>query len=311
MNGAKIILCMALIFFVTVTSGCGKAIKGASNLVKSKAGQQVAEEVVERAFDVASNTPVNNRPSASANNRSGARSSAKIAAVAATGSIVTNELLSTDRHWIRDLNQGAYLWNPEPQDGESVRWSGGVVREGENLYAQGPGTLTWYKDGQVIQTDEGSFERGKHHGQFKHTFKSGNVDYSNWDHGVEIAVQNSGGDDLSVAKQTFLNYHRAITNGNYREAYDILSNSQKQRVGDFNSYVGGFVNTISSEVSDIRLISSNEDSYTFDYTLTARDRYRGNGVKVMTFKGQVTMAKDKGRWYVRYAKSDKVNERYE
>ena len=113
------------------------------------------------------------------------------------------------------------------------------------------------------------------------------------------------------AEQTFRNYHKAITNGNYREAYEILSYKQRERVGDFDSYVTGFSNTISSEVSDLRLVSSDGDACTFDYTLTARDRYQGNKVKVAIFKGQVTMAKDKGKWYVRYAKSDKVNERYE
>ena len=119
---------------------------------------------------------------------------------------------------------------------------------------------------------------------------------------------NSTGDS---AEQTFRNYHKAITDGNYREAYEILSFKQRERMGNFDSYVAGFSNTISSEVSDLRLVSSDEDVCTFDYTLTARDRAQGNRIKVATFKGQVTMAKDKGKWYVRHAKSEKVNERYE
>ena len=90
-----------------------------------------------------------------------------------------------------------------------------------------------------------------------------------------------------------------------------MSYAQKERVGDFNSYSEGYVNTISSEVSDIKLKSSEGDSYTFDYTLTARDRNRGGGVKVQTFDGQVTMAKDSGRWYIRHARSSKTGERIE
>ena len=123
-----------------------------------------------------------------------------------------------------------------------------------------------------------------------------------------MTESNSG--SKNGAEQAFRNYHRAITNGNYREAYNTLSIAQRQRVGDFNSYIKGFSNTISSEVTDMRLVSSDEDSVTFDYTITVRDRYQGR-VKVMTFRGQVTMAKDKGRWYVRYAKSSKTNEWYE
>lgn len=62
--------------------------------------------------------------------------------------------------------------------------------------------------------------------------------------------------DVDQARNTFLNYHKAITNKNYREAYDTLSYAQKERVGDFNSYTEGYVNTISSEVSNIKLRSS-------------------------------------------------------
>ena len=118
-------------------------------------------------------------------------------------------------------------------------------------------------------------------------------------------------DKTAEARQAFINYHRAITNGNYREAYDMLSYEQKEWIGDFNSYAAGYADTISSEVTEMQLVSSDSDSCTFDYTLTARDRYRGNSVKVQIFKGQVTMAKDGGRWYVRDAASSKVGERYE
>lgn len=82
-------------------------------------------------------------------------------------------------------------------------------------------------------------------------------------------------------------------------------------MGDFDSYAEGYANTISSEVTDLKLVSSDGDACTFNYTLTARDRYQGNRVKVQTFKGQVTMAKDKGHWFIRHAQSQKVNERFE
>jgi len=126
-------------------------------------------------------------------------------------------------------------------------------------------------------------------------------------HAEDFSPKTNPEDD---ARQAFLNYHAAITDGNYRAAYETLSYKQRERVGDFDSYVAGFANTISSEVTDITLRSSDADTYTFDYVLTARDRH-GKGIKVATFTGQVTMAKDNGRWYVRYAKSAKTDERYE
>ena len=317
MRGIKILFCVLMIFFVAVMSGCGSAIKGAvksAGKTVGKTTQKVARNA-DTALDVYEVYSDLNSPSGSSGNnrttntpaRGGKGSTvARAGAAMVGGAAVANELLSD--HWIRDLNNDAYVWNPEPQDGESVRWSGGVVNEEGTLYAQGRGTLTWYKDGQVIQTDEGSFDHGRHNGEFKHTFKSGRVEYSNWDHGQEIPLGSSGSG--GGAEQAFRDYHRAITNGNYREAYDTLSYAQKERVGDFNSYVAGYSNTISSEVTDMRLISSDGDSSTFDYTVIARDRYP-NRVKVMTFRGQVTMAKDKGRWFVRHAKSNKTDEWYE
>ena len=89
-------------------------------------------------------------------------------------------------HWIKDNNTGVYIWNPEPIEGESIVWNGGYVQDGEYRYANGAGIVTWYKDGKVIQVDDGAFIRGRHHGHFTHKFPSGRVEYSNWDNGREI-----------------------------------------------------------------------------------------------------------------------------
>ena len=213
-------------------------------------------------------------------------------------------------HWIKDAN-GVYLWNPQPHDGETITWSGGFVQDGDYRYADGNGIVTWYLNGELEQVDEGTFRHGQRHGHFTHKFPGGRIIYSDWDNGIEITKPAPDSDNVTVARQTFMDYHKAITDKNYREAYEILSYKQRERVGDFDSYVAGFANTISSEVSDLNLVSSDEDSCTFDYTITARDGYQGGKIKVQTFKGQVTMAKDKGRWYIRIAKSDKVDERIE
>ena len=201
MRYVKIILCIGMIFFVPILSGCGNAVKGAITSAGKSVSKGVskavektpnvvkrnADDIADLALDAASSAPATtstNRPAVSKPS-----TATKAGAVMMGGAAVANEVFSEDKHWIKDGNNGAYLWNPEPQDGESVRWSGDVVREGNNLYAQGRGTVTWYKNGQVVQTDEGSFERGKHHGKFKHTFKNGNVAYSNWDHGAEIPLE--------------------------------------------------------------------------------------------------------------------------
>lgn len=212
-------------------------------------------------------------------------------------------------NWIKD-SKGVYLWNPKPVAGETVEWNGGSVADGDYLFAQGEGTTTWYLNGEIEQIDEGTFEHGRRHGKFTHQFfPSGTIDYSNWDDGTEIALPPP--DNTEEAKKAFINYHKAITNRDYRTAYETLSHAQKERVGNFDSYVAGYKDTISSEVSGMKLLSAEDGAYTFEYLLTARDRNTGDSVKVQTFKGEVTMVADNGKWYVRHAKSEKINENRE
>ena len=221
-----------------------------------------------------------------------------------------NPVQDLGEHWIKDAN-GVYLWNPQPHDGETITWSGGSVQDGNYRYADGAGITTWYLNGEIEQVDEGTFRHGQRHGHFTHKFPSGRIIYSDWDNGIEITKSEPESDNITAARQAFINYHRAITNKDYREAYEILSFEQRKRFGEFNSYVTGFENTISSEVSDLDLVSADSDSCTFNYTLTARDRYQGGKVKIQIFKGQVTLAKDNGKWFIRHAQSNKVNERIE
>ena len=221
-----------------------------------------------------------------------------------------NPVQDLGEHWIKDAN-GVYLWNPQPHDGETITWSGGSVQDGNYRYADGAGITTWYLNGEIEQVDEGTFRHGQRHGHFTHKFPSGRIIYSDWDNGIEITKSEPESDNITAARQAFINYHRAITNKDYREAYEILSFEQRKRFGEFSSYVTGFENTISSEVSDLNLVSADNDSCTFNYTLTARDRYQGGKVKIQIYKGQVTLAKDKGKWFIRHAQSNKVNERIE
>lgn len=99
---------------------------------------------------------------------------------------VSSSPAPTGEHWIRDEETYVYLWNPQPQEGETVSWQGDFVEDGGYKYAEGFGKTTWYRHGEMTQRDEGTFEHGRRHGVFKHQFfPSGNVDYSTWEHGVK------------------------------------------------------------------------------------------------------------------------------
>lgn len=99
---------------------------------------------------------------------------------------VSSSPAPSGEHWIRDEETYVYLWNPKPQEGETVSWQGDFVEDVGYKYAQGFGKTTWYRHGKMTQQDEGTFEHGRRHGVFKHTFfPSGNIDYSTWEHGVK------------------------------------------------------------------------------------------------------------------------------
>ena len=90
-------------------------------------------------------------------------------------------------HWIQATNNAVWLWNPEPGDGETITWSGEYISIDGIRYANGYGTVVWRRYGEVVQIDEGTFTKGRHHGRFKHTFpKSGRVEYSYLENGVEV-----------------------------------------------------------------------------------------------------------------------------
>ena len=68
---------------------------------------------------------------------------------------------SSEGCWMEISNQlGCYLWNPFPQDDETVSWSGDCL-EG---FAQGRGETTWYENGVVSETDVGPRQVGKSEG---------------------------------------------------------------------------------------------------------------------------------------------------
>ena len=336
-----------------------------------------------------------------------------------------------DAHWIKDNQNGTYLWNPEPGENETITWSGDYIQDGDYRFAEGSGTLTWYKDGEVIQVDEGTFKHGRHHGQFKHTFPSGRVDYSNWNNGTEIkndesapsipvansnmkpepenieknsqeeyifcgthpllkakfyliantiqydeatdylhynsdedvlisaeakakivyekgnpeyvkyvfSKRNNGKvvmetyredtgyastiieeDPNSVtwkmwqilkndyikklnlnekeAQQVFINYHKAITEKNYDDAYDMLTRRQQTYILGGEAYSQIYENTISSTVDNISRINSEDNTITFNYDIITRDNTEDNKIKIQKFSGQVTMINDNGKWLI-------------
>ncbi len=71
--------------------------------------------------------------------------------------------------WIAAEGTGCRIWNPYPDPGESVTWSGGC----RNGLAQGRGSLQWSKNGKKIDRFEGEFLDGKRNGQGIYSSRNG------------------------------------------------------------------------------------------------------------------------------------------
>ncbi|MBS3913606.1 MAG: hypothetical protein KG003_14450 [Bacteroidetes bacterium] len=81
--------------------------------------------------------------------------------------------------FIKDQN-GIWIWNPNPMEGESVLWHGPV----KNGFAEGKGHLTWYYFKRVISTYKGEMRLGKPHGHGVYRFADGDIYEGSWENGV-------------------------------------------------------------------------------------------------------------------------------
>ena len=118
--------------------------------------------------------------------------------------------------------------------------------------------------------------------------------------------------DVNNAKKAFLDYHKAISNHRFKDAYSYFTDNGRQSVGDYSSYARGYQDTLSSTVSNISVVDSSPSKVTFTYTLKSRDRVPVSSKnKIQTFSGEVTMINDNGKWYIDNMNAHKTDEHIE
>jgi hypothetical protein len=71
--------------------------------------------------------------------------------------------------WIADPGTWCKVWNPNPQGGESIKWSGACV----NGVAQGRGSLQWFKDDRLLEQDDGEWQDGRQTGEGTQVWQGG------------------------------------------------------------------------------------------------------------------------------------------
>ena len=86
--------------------------------------------------------------------------------------------------WIADPRTGCKVWDPAPQPGESVHWSG-PCKDG---LADGQGTLEWMEHGKPGDRYTGAYKHGKRNGYGVLTFSNGKTVQGDWSDGALVQL---------------------------------------------------------------------------------------------------------------------------
>lgn len=122
---------------------------------------------------------------------------------------------------------------------------------------------------------------------------------------------NSSNTDINAeqAARAFLSYHEAITDRNFSAAFNLFTEERKANMNyNVQAFAKGYADTLRSEITDLRLVSSSENHVVMNYILDARDRTGGSRVLYQQFQGQVEMVKVGGEWKIASTQSKKIKE---
>lgn len=115
--------------------------------------------------------------------------------------------------------------------------------------------------------------------------------------------------DVNNARKAFLDYHKAISDHRFKDAYSYFTDNYRQSIGDYSSYAHGYQDTLSSSVSNVKVVDSSPSKVKLMYTLNARDRIPASSrSKTQTFNGEVTIIQNNGNWYIDSMSAQKTDE---
>ena len=106
-------------------------------------------------------------------------------------------------------------------------------------------------------------------------------------------------------------YHKAITNHQYDKAYSMMTYDMQNAMGTFENYRKGYSTTLSSNVTDIKVLSTEGNKVRIAFNLRARDRASGGRVLVQNFSGTALMLNVNGNWHIDEMRASKQGEHYE
>ena len=119
--------------------------------------------------------------------------------------------------------------------------------------------------------------------------------------------QNNIDQNTKDAATAFVNFHKAITNKNFNEAFSYFSSDrQKNLKYDVSGFQQGYSTTMSSEITVLTLVSTSDNLVVLNYILDARDRMNDGSVLYQQFSGQVEMVREYGTWKISKTRSKKI-----
>lgn len=101
--------------------------------------------------------------------------------------------------------------------------------------------------------------------------------------------------DQSTPISAFISFHRAISNKQYSEAYNILSPDYQRYVGNYDKFIKGYATTVSSELEELYRVNEGSYAATYKYRLKAVDSDK-SGMKTRYFSGTATLVRINGKW---------------
>ena len=107
------------------------------------------------------------------------------------------------------------------------------------------------------------------------------------------------------AEATLRAFHKAITAKEYRTAFNCLGPGMQSYVGGYDKFVTGYSTTISSTLTEMRTVSTDNANAVIEYTLEAKDQLKA-GISIQYFKGKANLQIINGEWKIVEVTAKKV-----
>ena len=120
-------------------------------------------------------------------------------------------------------------------------------------------------------------------------------------HQPQVVAQPLTNDNQRAAVQALTSFHEWITNKNFQSAYNCFSRGMQSEIS-YDGWVPGFDTTVSSNVSEVRVVDESPNAIELNYVLTAVDNINGRE-STAQFNGTATLINEGGQWKLDFIKN--------